>query len=131
MLDELKMAAKIAYSKVDREFDPRNFWLGCVGFRKDGTLVSARNGAVMASDWKKKHLIPGAHAEIRTARKGANILFVARVSKVEGNLVMARPCGICQCFTRSLKVEKIYYTINENQYGVYHPLSNYDRVHNC
>jgi tRNA(Arg) A34 adenosine deaminase TadA len=133
MLHEFNMAAKIAKPTGNRHLDPRNFWLGCVGKRKDGIIVSSKNGAVMSSDWKKKHLIPEAHAEVRALKKSGRgaTLYVARLSKIENNFVMARPCSICRNFAKSYRIEKIYYTINNFQYGIYDPRLDTDKVINC
>lgn len=131
MLYEFKLAAKVAKPTAYRELDPRNFWLGCVGHRKDGAIVTAKNGAVMSSDWKRKHLIPDAHAEVRAIKKSGKgaILYVARLSKINDHFVMARPCTVCRSFAKSYKIEKIYYTINNYQYGIYFPESDQDIVY--
>jgi hypothetical protein len=117
MLKLIEMAAKIALPT--NENDERAFWLGSVGIRKDGALVSARNGAVRCLDSGDYQLIPSSHSEWRLCSKLGKYgtVFVARVAKRDGCLAMARPCPTCQIRLRSLKVERAYYSINPFQYG--------------
>ena len=130
MLPLLKMAAEVALPTSDK--DPRNFWLGCVGIRDDGVMVSGRNGATEFSNIVENYqLVPNAHAEGRVLRKlgKKGILFVARVSRKDHSLAMAQPCGMCQVRIRAAKVKKVYYTINDNQYGVWLPSSDQYRIY--
>lgn len=128
MFDYLELAARISLPTDDN--DPRNFWLGCVGVRRDGVIVSAKNGAVLASANYNYQLIPNSHAEGRTLRKlgKRGTLYVARVSKKTRSYAMARPCGVCQIRIRASNVDKVVYTINENQYGIWYPNSDTDKV---
>jgi len=130
MLSLLRQAAAISLPTTKN--DPRGFWLGCIGIREDGVQVSARNGAVEFHDTiENYHLVPSSHAEGRVLRKlGKNgIVYVARVSRKDGSLAMARPCGMCQVRLRSWKVKKVFYTINETQYGVWYPDSDTDKIY--
>jgi len=111
-------AKEVATSKKDR----RSFYLGAVGIRNDGAIVSATNGpAVMIDDNKgRKKSFPQAHAEYRLARKldvGA-VVFVCRVKRGSKKIGLARPCGDCQRILRAVGVKKVYYTINSYEYGV-------------
>lgn len=129
MLNLLHQAAQIALPSTDR--DHRDYWLGCVGVREDGTTVASKNGAVeFRTSVKSYQLLPTSHAEGRVLRKlgKGGTIFVARVSKKDRSLVMARPCGICQVRLRSFKVLKVYYTINDNQYGIWYPHSDTDKI---
>lgn len=115
------MAADIGMPRVFN--DTRHFWLGCVGIRKDGTIVTSQNAAVYCSSPNTYQPISVAHAEGRVLRKlgkGGEI-FVARISKLNHSLAMALPCPMCQTKIRSSKVEKVYYTIDDQSYGLWIP----------
>lgn len=125
----LIMASQVALPTS--EFDKRNFWLGCVGIRDDGAMVSSRNGAAeFSSTIENYQLMPNSHAEGRVLRKlGKNgTLFVARVSRKDRSLAMSQPCGMCQVRIRAFNVKKVYYTINEYQYGIWMPRNDSYRV---
>jgi cytidine deaminase len=126
----LQMAATVALPP-NSEKDDRNFWLGCIGIREDGTMVSARNGAVTFSTTVENYqLVPSSHAEGRVLRKlgKGGVIFVARVSRGDRTLAMARPCGMCQVRLKAFNVKKVYYTINPHQYGVWTPSSDTDKI---
>lgn len=134
MLNMLKLAAKIAVPVTDA--DCRNFWLGCIGIRNDGVLVSSRNGSIQ--HMFSKSLDPNEadksceyHAEGRALRKmdKGGILYVARVSRKDGSFVMARPCNLCQSKIRAKKISKVYYTVNQNQYGIWMPDQDRDKIY--
>jgi hypothetical protein len=57
------------------------------------------------------------------------IIYVSRIAKGTGKLAMARPCGICQVRIKSAKVSKVYYSINESQYGVWFPEKDTDKIY--
>jgi tRNA(Arg) A34 adenosine deaminase TadA len=132
MLDLLRAAAIVA--KSDDPCDKRNFVLGAVGIRKDGVLVSAKNGAVISSTYDDYRVIAEAHAEFRTIRKlgkNAPALYVARVLKRDGSLAMSMPCGGCQLRIRAAKVGRVYYTINDKQYGVWDVANDHHQVYSA
>ena len=92
--------------------DRRQFRLGAVGIRRDGTLVVSRNIPT-------REPTPDAHAENRLTRKlehGA-VVYVVRVTR-KGKLTMARPCKTCRRAMQNRGVQKCYYSINENEYGM-------------
>lgn len=127
----LKQAAEIALPS-DYISDKRGFWLGCIGIREDGVLVSSKNGAVEFQGSVATHqLVPNSHAEGRVLRKlgKGGILYVARVSKLTKKLTMARPCKMCLIRIKSYQVDRVYYSINENQYGIWNPSYDEDRVY--
>lgn len=101
--------------------DERDYFLGAVGIRTDcSKLISACNGpAIIATDTNKKSY-PPAHAEYRLARKlnKGSTVFVCRIKSIDGSYAMARPCIDCQRKLASKGVEKVYYTINNYEYGV-------------
>jgi tRNA(Arg) A34 adenosine deaminase TadA len=126
--DMLALAAQVGLPSDHS--DLRGFWIGCVGIRKDGVLVSSKNGAVFSTSIENYQLIPSSHAEGRVLRKvgyGAT-LFVGRVSRKDGILAMARPCAMCSVRLSSFKVEKAYYTIDPFHYGVFYPRTGKDRI---
>jgi cytidine deaminase len=125
------MAAKIALPSIDN--DQRNFFLGAVGIRDDGVLVSAKNGASeFSTSVENYQLIPTAHAEGRLLRKlGKNgIVFVARVAKKDGGLRIAMPCDMCANLLKAAKVQKVFFTINDSQYGCWDIKKDIHRVFN-
>lgn len=130
----LKLAAKVAISPD--AYDKRTYMLGCVGIRKDGVLISARNGSIQ--HMFSKSLDPELndkscdyHAEGRALRKmdKGGILYVTRVSRKDGSMAMAKPCPRCSAKIRTQKIEKVYYTVNNFQYGVWHVESDKDIVY--
>jgi cytidine deaminase len=109
-------ALVVAVSKNDY----RDFLIGAIAIRKDGTKVASSNGPAMISGIKQKSFFSKAHAESRLCRKidkGA-IIFVIRVGKKDKQFKMAKPCNTCQVLLKSKKVSKIYYTISNAEYGV-------------
>lgn len=129
MLEILKQAGQISLPTIPD--DPRNFWIGCIGIRQDGVRVTSKNGAVYSSDVDNYQLMPLSHAEGRVLRKlgKGGVVYVARIAKKERKLAMARPCGMCQTRLRALEVERVYYTINHNQYGIWFPKDDQDKVY--
>lgn len=130
MLDLLHQATLIALPSSDD--DHRAFWLGCIGIREDGVQVASKNGAVAFSTTVESYqLVPSSHAEGRVLRKlGKNgTMYVARVSRKDRTLAMARPCGMCQVRLKAFNVKKVFYTINSEQYGVWMPDSDTDRIY--
>lgn len=133
MLKLIEMAAKIALP-TEYASDRRGFFIGAVGIREDGALVSAKNGAVEFEGTVENYqLIPNAHAEPRVIRKMGKrgTLYVARVLKGTKSLAMSRPCIICLPFLRAFQVQKCYYSINDYQYGILDVEKEFDRVIFC
>jgi deoxycytidylate deaminase len=133
MLNMLKLAGKVAIPVIDN--DPRSFLLGAIGIRKDGVLVSARNGSIqtMFSRSLDPELAEKSceyHAEGRALRKmdKGGVLYVARVSRKDGSYCMSKPCNLCQAKIKAQKISKVYYTVNPSQYGIWYPDSDTDKV---
>lgn len=99
--------------------DARAFWIGCIGIRKDGVLISAKNGASKSSFMDEYQYIPTVHAEGRALRKlgKGGILFVARIRRDTRKLAMSMPCSGCQNLIKFAGVKEVYFSINEFQYG--------------
>ncbi len=130
MLDFLLEAAGLALPT--NSADLRSFWLGAIGIRKDGVTVSSRNGAVsFSSSVQMSNVNVNSHAETRLLRKLGKdgVIFVSRVLRKDRSLAMARPCPDCQFKIRAHRVKKVYYTINDNQYGIWFPQQDKDRVY--
>lgn len=97
----LEMASEASDPSQDRL---RRAFVGCVGVRRDGVVVKARNGSA-------KRPTASCHAEVRALRKcgiGAD-LYVARQLK-NGQLAMARPCARCMAVLRSKGVKLVVFT---------------------
>ena len=118
----LAIAAEVAIRAP--EPDHRQYAIGAVGIRRDGVIVSARN---LAAALKNVHAgernpFPKAHAEYRLIQKmgSGGVIFVCRVTK-DGNLLLARPCKRCMDLCRHRRIERVYYSINNNEFGVVLP----------
>lgn len=106
-------AVAIRLKSNDRKIDLRSFLLGAVGLRADGVFVSSRN--IAAPD-----LVPQHHAEARLVRKLTpnSYVWVARVSRKNGDWCLAKPCPGCQRLLRSSGVKRVVYTIAPGEWGV-------------
>jgi len=132
LLDLINLAAKVAMPTTLSD-QKRNAFLGAVGIRKDGTIVSAKNGAVFSTETFGDYwAIPSCHAEYRACRKlgKGGIMYVARITKKDGSLAMSRPCHICRTVLRAAHVKKVFYSINPNQYGIWYPSIDRDIIFN-
>ncbi len=109
----LRLAAEVACLKDDA----RDHRLGAVGIRSDGVVVAAFNGT--GYNGKSSKPFPPMHAEARLARKldFYSTVYVARQMRKQG-LGLARPCAACQRALRRKRVERVYYTISDDEYGV-------------
>lgn len=93
--------------------DERAYLVGALAIRKDGAIVKARNSP------SRMETNPEVHAEAKLCKKldkGA-IVYVVRVNK-SGNFAIARPCKHCMTKLRNKQVAKVYYTINNYEWGV-------------
>ena len=106
LLDE---AAKLAFSGDKR----KHHLLAAVAKRKDGAIVSSRNGMTQVPR-------PSAHAEARVLKKAGHgaTLYVAKVQKKSGEWGLAKPCKNCMTLIRNMKVKRVFYTIAPQEYGV-------------
>ena len=105
---EMAIEASLSWNKDN---DLRAHYLGAVGVRSDGALVTARNGSA-------SFRCPAIHAEARLAKKldRNSVVYVARVTK-GGNIGLAKPCATCEAFLRNKNVKKVFYTIDAFTYG--------------
>jgi len=90
----------------------RKYKIGAVGIRSDGVIVCASNVST-------RRPFPEAHAEHRLCKKLTtnSIVFVVRID-AEGNYRLAKPCATCLARLKIVKTRKVYYTINNFEYGV-------------
>jgi len=96
----------------NRAFHTRNHQLGCVAVRGDGAMVKASNGPTPVPTREM-------HAEYRVSKKmdyDATV-YVVRVLK-DGSYGMAMPCADCLKAMKSKRVKRIYFTIDNDNYGV-------------
>lgn len=105
----LQIAAQISLKKKDL----REYYVGAVGIRKDGVWVQSFNGAPDRPCWNH-------HAEARLIRKldVGSTVYVGRVRK-DGSMGMAKPCASCARLLEKRGVKKVYYSIANNQYGIW------------
>ena len=67
-------------------------------------------------------LIPTSHAEGRVLRKMdyGGVLYIARVKRKDYTLALSAACPMCQIKIKSKGIRKVYYTINDFQYGIWY-----------
>jgi len=111
-----KMASDVANLKEDQ----RSFHIGAVGIRNDGIIVASSNGRVELEQGNHRGYYAAAHAEARLCRKldRGSVVFVVRAAKIDGSYKNSKPCKTCQNAMRKRGVEKVYYSITQNEYGV-------------
>jgi tRNA(Arg) A34 adenosine deaminase TadA len=111
-IDKYFRLAKQTALRGDTREAKRQFRLGAVGIRSDGAIVTASNIPHRTRESK-------AHAETRLAKKldWNSIVYVVRIYS-NGALAMARPCRKCQSALRLKGVQRVYYSINANEFGV-------------
>ena len=105
----LNLAAAVALGNKSK----KNFLLAAVVQRKDGVVVISVNSMTEIP-------APSGHAEARAIRKAdtGSTLYVARVTR-DGKWAMSKPCKTCQTLIRNKGIKKVYYTIGQNEYGVW------------
>ena len=103
----LNLAAKISRLKKD----DRQYFLGAVGERSDGTCVFSYNGA--PPEPCAEH-----HCEFRLSRK-LDVLATVYLARTgaDGRWLNSRPCPPCQTRMKSVRVKKIYYTVGPQEYA--------------
>ncbi len=89
----------------------RHFYVGSIGIRSDGTIVSANNGSCPMPE-------PKCHSEYRLSRKLTknSIVYVAR-TLADGTWGKAKPCPDCWARLKNIGILKCYYTVGPNEYG--------------
>ena len=118
MLKLLELAARYAIAD-----DSREHWLGSVAIRRDGAMVHARNKSITMIDYSNYLIRIHQHAEARLLPKldvGATV-YVARLVKSTRTLANAEPCDSCKRLLTNAGVIKVFFTLDENTYGVWTP----------
>lgn len=107
----LEIAKKVAIKGRNK----KQYHLGCVAKRKDGSIVSAFN----TRSWGKS---PRSHAEAKALKKAGkgSILWVSRVL-ANDSYGLAKPCKDCQRLIKKYEVKKVYYSISDSEFGVWIP----------
>lgn len=102
------LALRLALTKGNE----RDYLLAALAIRSDGALVYSVNESARIPT-------PEAHAEFRVSGKcdRGSVVIVARVWH-DGTPAMSRPCVSCQTRMRNRKVEKVYYSIGPNEWGL-------------
>jgi deoxycytidylate deaminase len=103
-----EIAAKLTFSKKDE----RSFFLGAVGIRSDGKIVTAINGS-------SKIPTRQAHCEYRLCTKldVGSVVYLVRMRR-DGLLGNSKPCHNCQKVLKTTGVKRVYYSIGPSEYGV-------------
>jgi len=98
--------------KGDDKSIKRQYKIGAVGIRTDGTVVVSNN--IPAQNPTRE-----AHAEARLVRKlnWGSVVFVVRVLS-NGKLSKSYPCSNCISSMKLRGISKCYYSINDIEYGV-------------
>lgn len=65
------------------------------------------------------------HSESRLAKNhNCKEIFVVRTRKLAPFLLMAKPCPLCQTFLKNKKIKTVYYSIDNDSYGIFYPQTN-------
>lgn len=111
--------------------------IGATGIRSDGAIIRAINGSIRNSYGssnsngnKPPTKSSKYHAEGRLLNKmdSGGTIFVARRRRDNEEYGMARPCVLCQPRISSFRINKVYYTINNECYGIWTPSSDTDKI---
>lgn len=114
IFDYFRFAISIAL-KAEDKYEKRKAVVGAIGWRRDGAIVHAFN----AGD--QRHRSPQTHAEFRCCRKMekyAPEIYVARITRNDGKMALAKPCSTCFAILKNRKIQRVYYTISDFEYGV-------------
>ncbi len=108
----MKKYFELAKRIAMKELNHKHYWFGAVGIRSDGKIVISKNIVNCGRDIN-------CHAETRLSRKldVGSVVYVVRVSKVNGDLLYARPCIGCQNKMKAAGVKEVFYSINNNEWG--------------
>lgn len=115
----------IEAKKIAEYYDERTYYLGAIGIRSDGVLVKSRNGNSFSTKTNKFIKNIHSHAEGRLIKKLNinSVIYVARITK-DNCFACAKPCSGCSNIIRSRRISKVYYTIDDDNYGLWIPRTN-------
>lgn len=105
----LELATRIALANTQA----KTYLFGAVALRSDGAIVTSTNIRTQTPEHS-------AHAEYRLLKKAGrgSTIWVARIDR-QGDWAMAKPCPKCQTLIKNKGVERVYYTIAPDEYGVW------------
>lgn len=117
--------------KIAEYYDERTYCLGAIGIRSDGVLVRSRNGNSFSTKTDKFIKNIHSHAEGRLIRKLNinSIIYIARITR-ENAFACAKPCSGCSNIIKANRISKVYYTIDNNRYGLWIPKTNQNIIFN-
>jgi tRNA(Arg) A34 adenosine deaminase TadA len=103
---------KLAISVAIKSRNRRHYFLGAIGIRSDGKIVSAANIPSRGQD-------VNCHAETRLCRKLdiGSVVYVARTNKSGTAILNAFPCSGCLRNLRRKKVKEVYFTSVDGKIG--------------
>lgn len=103
---------EMAAAEAVKNQDGRHYLVGCVAIRGDGAMVRASNGPTPVPTREM-------HAEYRVSKKldYDAVVYVARVLK-DGSFGMAMPCASCLKALKTKRVQKIFFTISSEDFGI-------------
>lgn len=107
--DLLDEATEVAIKRMARKY---TYQFGVAALRADGVKIYSYNEYALVPT-------PPGHAEARAAKKlgfGA-IMAVVRLNNSH-KWLMARPCERCQAYMLNRGVERVLYSIGDQEYGV-------------
>ena len=71
------------------------------------------------------------HSESRLVKNHhCTKLIVIRTRKASPQLLMAKPCPLCQTFLKNKKIQTVYYSIDNDTYGIFYPQKNHSVIKN-
>lgn len=71
------------------------------------------------------------HSESRLVKNhDCKKLIVIRTRKAAPQLLLAKPCPLCQTFLKNKKIQTVYYSIDNDTYGIYYPQKNQNIIKN-
>lgn len=111
--DFFNFAIKLAL-KADEKYVTRKACIAAIGIRTDDAIVHACSGG------DQMGISPNTHAEARVLRKMdrfSPVIYVARIRRDTMKFALARPCVTCLPRIKNKKIGKIYYTIDEHEFG--------------
>ena len=126
-----ELAARMALPTTEN--DPRGFYVGSAAMRSDNAIVKAKNIAskAAASDNHKRNVYSHSEGKLSRFLDTGSIVFVARVSRLDFRVRLAKPCVLCHSLLKNKKVRKVFYTIGDCEYGCIDFENNRERVYDC
>ena len=112
---------KIKLRKATSRSPHRRHMVGAVIVSKSGEILS--DGCAHVSDLRLSELA-SIHAEIHALGRGRHrtmqgaTAYVMAQARKSGNTVVGKPCLVCAIAMRSAGIEKVVYSINNNDFAI-------------